>query len=98
MEYSHFLPSNPNPVPLHPNPRLVFFFQEIRNFINYHSMEWPDPFYSAGEELRTEEGNMGGIPSNYRGQCLTVDENGNNKIVPLSLRRRRGWLQLCSRS
>merc|ERR1712222_163495 len=25
---------------------------------------------------------MGGIPSNYRGQCLTVDENGNDQIVP----------------
>ena len=26
--------------------------------------------------------NMGGIPSNYRGQCITVDENGEDKIVP----------------
>merc|ERR1719232_1329317 len=26
--------------------------------------------------------NMGGIPSNYRGQCLTIDKNGNDKIVP----------------
>merc|ERR1711988_638399 len=26
--------------------------------------------------------NMGGIPTNYRGQCLTIDENGNDKIVP----------------
>merc|ERR1712213_66089 len=26
--------------------------------------------------------NMGGIPTNYRGQCITVDENGNDKIVP----------------
>merc|ERR1711902_341717 len=26
--------------------------------------------------------NMGGIPSNYRGQVLTIDENGNDKIVP----------------
>merc|ERR1719410_3019954 len=26
--------------------------------------------------------NMGGIPTNYRGEALTVDENGNDKIVP----------------
>merc|ERR1711922_126435 len=26
--------------------------------------------------------NMGGIPANYRGEALTVDENGNDKIVP----------------
>merc|ERR1719356_1415079 len=25
---------------------------------------------------------MGGIPTNYRGEALTVDENGNDKIVP----------------
>merc|ERR1712244_109894 len=32
--------------------------------------------------LPTVHYNMGGIPSNYRGQCLTIDENGNDKIVP----------------
>merc|ERR1712004_383663 len=26
--------------------------------------------------------NMGGIPTNWRGEVLTVDENGNDKIVP----------------
>merc|ERR1712019_310749 len=26
--------------------------------------------------------NMGGIPTNYRGQCITVDADGNDKIVP----------------
>merc|ERR1712033_20530 len=26
--------------------------------------------------------NMGGIPTNYRGQVLTIDENGQDKIVP----------------
>merc|ERR1719330_1596916 len=32
--------------------------------------------------LPTVHYNMGGIPTNYRGQCLTVDENGNDQIVP----------------
>ena len=32
--------------------------------------------------LPTVHYNMGGIPTNYRGQCLTVDENGEDKIVP----------------
>merc|ERR1712060_277942 len=26
--------------------------------------------------------NMGGIPTNYRGEALTVDADGNDKIVP----------------
>jgi len=26
--------------------------------------------------------NMGGIPTNYRGEALTLDANGNDKIVP----------------
>merc|ERR1719295_2000205 len=26
--------------------------------------------------------NMGGIPTNYRGQCITIDADGNDKIVP----------------
>merc|ERR1719174_348671 len=26
--------------------------------------------------------NMGGIPTNYRGQCITVDANGKDQIVP----------------
>ena len=26
--------------------------------------------------------NMGGIPTNYRGQVLTIDADGNDKIVP----------------
>merc|ERR1712088_228725 len=26
--------------------------------------------------------NMGGIPTNYRGEALTIDDNGNDKIVP----------------
>merc|ERR1712178_49435 len=32
--------------------------------------------------LPTVHYNMGGIPTNYRGQCITVDENGEDKIVP----------------
>lgn len=32
--------------------------------------------------LPTVHYNMGGVPTNYRGQVLTVDSNGNDKIVP----------------
>merc|ERR1719400_1950033 len=32
--------------------------------------------------LPTVHYNMGGIPTNYRGQCLTVDANGKDQIVP----------------
>merc|ERR550519_2224090 len=32
--------------------------------------------------LPTVHYNMGGIPTNYRGQCLTVDADGKDKIVP----------------
>merc|ERR1711874_847423 len=32
--------------------------------------------------LPTVHYNMGGIPTNYRGQCLTVDTDGKDKIVP----------------
>jgi succinate dehydrogenase (ubiquinone) flavoprotein subunit len=26
--------------------------------------------------------NMGGIPTNYGTECITLDENGNDKIIP----------------
>ncbi|KAH8405516.1 hypothetical protein KR215_001747 [Drosophila sulfurigaster] len=32
--------------------------------------------------LPTVHYNMGGVPTNYRGQVLTIDKNGNDKIVP----------------
>ena len=32
--------------------------------------------------LPTVHYNMGGVPTNYRGQVLTVDCNGNDKVVP----------------
>lgn len=32
--------------------------------------------------LPTVHYNMGGVPTNYRGQVLTTDDNGNDKIVP----------------
>lgn len=32
--------------------------------------------------LPTVHYNMGGVPTNYRGQVLTIDENGCDKIVP----------------
>merc|ERR1712244_160092 len=32
--------------------------------------------------LPTVHYNMGGIPTNYRGQVLTIDSEGNDKIVP----------------
>ncbi|XP_064537757.1 succinate dehydrogenase [ubiquinone] flavoprotein subunit, mitochondrial [Drosophila montana] len=32
--------------------------------------------------LPTVHYNMGGIPTNYRGQVLTIDQDGNDKIVP----------------
>ncbi|KAL7736302.1 hypothetical protein ACLKA6_014780 [Drosophila palustris] len=32
--------------------------------------------------LPTVHYNMGGIPTNYRGQVITIDQSGNDKIVP----------------
>merc|ERR1712107_477733 len=32
--------------------------------------------------LPTVHYNMGGVPTNYRGQVITVDENGEDRIVP----------------
>lgn len=32
--------------------------------------------------LPTVHYNMGGVPTNYKGQVLTVDQNGNDKMVP----------------
>ncbi|KAH8297456.1 hypothetical protein KR044_012077 [Drosophila immigrans] len=32
--------------------------------------------------LPTVHYNMGGIPTNYRGQVITIDDSGNDKIVP----------------
>ncbi|KAG8229873.1 hypothetical protein J437_LFUL008263 [Ladona fulva] len=32
--------------------------------------------------LPTVHYNMGGVPTNYKGQVLTVDSNGNDKVVP----------------
>lgn len=32
--------------------------------------------------LPTVHYNMGGIPTNYRGQVITIDNSGNDKIVP----------------
>lgn len=32
--------------------------------------------------LPTVHYNMGGIPTNYRGEVLTVDENGKDKVIP----------------
>lgn len=32
--------------------------------------------------LPTVHYNMGGVPTNYKGQVLTIDENGNDKVVP----------------
>ena len=32
--------------------------------------------------LPTVHYNMGGIPTNYRGQAITIDKEGNDQIVP----------------
>ncbi|XP_065370337.1 succinate dehydrogenase [ubiquinone] flavoprotein subunit, mitochondrial [Calliphora vicina] len=32
--------------------------------------------------LPTVHYNMGGVPTNYKGQVLTIDENGDDKVVP----------------